>query len=249
MRIEVLKTKELSVKATAILDAMTEAMLEDGHQVTRTNRYIGISDLLMMYGVGHSPHDQARKEQVAQGKRALLWDLGYFGLPTRTAYMRMSLDADHPPALLDSIAPDPSRWDAHGIELREDFDPRGPVILAGLGRKSRAYLGLKHYERDKLAELKARFPRHRIILKQKEDETPITTVLKGASLLVCRHSNCSVDAAIAGIPIETENGAAAWLKGKPYTPEVRLDFLRRLAWLQWRPDEAAEAWKFIKGVI
>jgi hypothetical protein len=70
----------------------------------------------------------------------------------------------------------------------------------------------------------------------------------GASMLVCRHSNCAVDAVVAGVPIECEDGAAKWLDGKPYKRRTRKDFLNRLAYWQWKASEAAQAWQFILKV-
>ena len=70
--------------------------------------------------------------------------------------------------------------------------------------------------------------------------------MRGARLVVCRHSNVAVDAVIAGVPVECEDGAAYWLRDKPYTPEVRRDFLDRLAWWQWKPEECMKAWEFIR---
>ena len=79
--------------------------------------------------------------------------------------------------------------------------------------------------------------------------TPIEQVLAGARLVVCRHSNVAVDAVIAGVPFECEDGAAYWLQGKPYTVENRLDLLHRLCWWQWTCYEAPAAWRFIKGML
>ena len=77
--------------------------------------------------------------------------------------------------------------------------------------------------------------------------TPIQELLRGASLVICRHSNVAVDACIAGIPVECEDGAARWLYAAgPVQPiERRASFLRRLAWWQWQCDEMEDAWKFL----
>jgi hypothetical protein len=76
---------------------------------------------------------------------------------------------------------------------------------------------------------------------------PIEEALKGCSLVVCRHSNVAVDACIAGIPVECEDGAAWTLYRHGTTPtrEQRAEFLRRLGWWNWRPSEAAQAWNWI----
>jgi hypothetical protein len=150
-----------------------------------------------------------------------------------------------------------------GIGLREDAAPNGTIVLVGLGRKSRAYLGpaVAQWEQRKLLELRCRFPRREIIHRPKrgsrspvldcrtDDASPIEELLRGASLVVCRHSNVAVDAAIAGVPFECEDGAARWLARREFTRANRLEFLRRLAWFQWKPDEAGEAWAFASKLM
>ena len=106
-----------------------------------------------------------------------------------------------------------------------------------------------------------RFPGRRIVFKPKgsdplrlpceraDPETPIEELLRGSALVVCRHSNCAVDAVIAGVEFEAEDGAATWLRGREFTPANRLEFLQRLAWWQYKPHEAAPAWSFAKQVV
>src|ERR1700757_4340421 len=80
------------------------------------------------------------------------------------------------------------------------------------------------WERKALARIRAEYPDAPIIYRPKREDgtslpgtrcipgpTAIETVLKGASLVVCRHSNVAIDAAIAGIPVVCEDGAAAAL--------------------------------------
>jgi hypothetical protein len=199
-----------------------------GPHLRCTSQFQGHSRWLVLFGAGALVNNVARIMQLKGGGRALLWDLGYWG-----------------------------------NRLREDHDPRGPILLVGLGRKSRLYLNAPHWERDQLARLRFEFPGSRIIYRPKPDngrnsypvldcetnvETGIEQLLKGAALVVCRHSNVGVDAVIAGVPVRTEDGAAAWLNDKPFTPEVRLEFLRRLAWWQWSPNEAREAWQFARRI-
>nr|AER23949.1 hypothetical protein var072 [Variovorax sp. HH01] len=222
-----------------------------------TSRYRGGCDWLVLFGIGDQRHDVARRQQISRGGRVLHWDLGYTGLRKGEGHLRVCIDTDHPQALLERTPPDPSRWDALGIELRNDVDEDGPVILVGLGKKSRSYLNAAHWEARKLRELQKRFTGRRIVFRPKGEEKLqlpcesdsrelIADVLRGASLVVCRHSNVAVDATIAGVPFEAEDGAAMWLQSREFTPANRLEFLQRLAWWQWRADEAAEAWAFAK---
>lgn len=256
LSVEVLIPIKSSDKALAMLHAITAAARQ-ADDVKVTQIYQGGSDWLVLYGVGAPDRDEARKRQIKNGGRTMLWDLGYFD---RQRYLRCSVDHDHPQDWLPRTAPDPQRWNALGIRLREDYDPDGHIVLVGLGKKSRAYLREADWERFRLNDLRKRFPGRQIIYRPKpkspamkldcrmDADSPIEVLLRGASLISCRHSNVACDAAVAGVPFECDDGAAMWLKGRPFTQENRLEFLRRLAWWQWRSNEAVEAWAFIKGV-
>lgn len=242
-----------------MLKAIAQAARDAGDEVVETRSFQGGSDCLVLFGVGAAVHDQARRSQLKRGGHALTFDLGYFGRAKYTGFLRASVDRDHPQHLLDRTAPDPSRWERHGIALREDANPDGYILLVGLGPKARSYLGAADWEQRTLSSLRARFPNRTVLHRPKpkhefpklhcerDADTPIEVVLRGCSLVVCRHSNVAVDAAIAGVPFETEDGAAAWLAQRPFTPANRLDFLRRLAWWQWQATEAPAAWSFLKG--
>lgn len=201
-------------------------------------------DLLMMWGVGRPGHSAHRDRAIHQGRRVVMWDLGY-----RKGYYRLSIDHDHPWRLFDRT---PETGRSFPAELRDDAGD-GPILLIGMGRKSKSYLNSYNWELLKIGELKRRFPGVPIVVRPKpragDGATRIEDALKGCRLVVCRHSNVAVDACIAGIPFECEDGAAYWLMDKPYTPENRQRFLNRLAWFQWKPDEAAKCWEFIRNLI
>ena len=120
------------------------------------------------------------------------------------------------------------------------------------------------WEHRILAQVHSAYPGARILYRSKRPEHfdgcpsidgSIEQALKGASLVVCHHSNVAVDACIAGIPVVCADGAAAALYNNdllnPVTPsfEERLRFLRNLAWWQWHPSEAKKAWTFIKAIL
>lgn len=245
-----------------MLDGLRAHARSLGYQTCITHHYQGNSDLLILYGVGHIDRAPARNAHLSSHRNVVLWDVGYFGRKKVQGYLRCSINHDHPQHLLPYTTNDPSRWAAHEIRLKDTYNPKGPIILVGLGPKTRIYLpDLSDWELHKLAELKQRFPGHRIIFRPKprrtypklivetDAESEIETLLEGASLVVCRHSNVAVDAIIANIPYETDDGAALWLYGKPYTPENRLDFLQRLSWWQWHKGEAPEAWDFLMQIF
>ena len=246
--------------AAPMLQALKHAAVAAGHPV-REVAQAGRSDWLVLFGVGAPDRDAARRRQIARGGRCIAWDHGYVLREKKGGHLRLSIDDDHPWRWFDATPPDPSRWDALGVPLREDADPAGPIILVGMGTKSRVYLKEPHWERRTLEALEARFPGRTVIHRPKpghafdnlrcerDVDTPIADLLRGASLVVCRHSNVAVDAAIAGVPFECEDGAAFWLQQRALTVEHRLAFLWRLAFWQWRVSEAAQAWQFITRML
>ena len=257
--VEILRAHRLSLSAEPMLKALASAARAAGDQVKETARFEGRSDWLVLFGVGAAVNDRARRWQLARGGRVLMWDLGYVDRKKAVGHLRMSIDADHPQHWLGKTEVSPDRWGRLDVPLRSEADPEGPVLLIGLGRKSRAYLRLPNWERDMLTRLRKRFGDRQIIFRPKgkdltqlpcatDRETPIEQLLCGASLVVCRHSNAAVDAAIGGVPFEAQDGAAMWLQRREFTPANRLDFLQRLAWWQWRANEAAEAWAFAKRI-
>lgn len=224
-----------------------------------TPGYRGKSRFLMLYGPGALTRVPVIRKHVSRGGRVAMWDLGYWD---RERSMRLSFDTLHPTA--EHLAAVPA-GERRRFALREDADPAGPIVLVGLGAKSNRAWGLDalEWERAKLADLRQRFPGREVLWRPKggkpqpfgklrmDYSTPIDQLLKGASLVVCRHSNVAVDACVAGVPVECDDGAAAALyRGDPNpTREQRAEFLRRLSWFEWSRDHAPAAWAFIQGAI
>jgi hypothetical protein len=172
--------------------------------------------------------------------------------------VRLSVDTLHPTAAQLALAPDIHRAT---FELREDADPAGPIMLVGLGPKSCVAYGYAPmaWEQRQLDALRARFPGREILWRPKGDKAtplrgttlrhgmPIAQALQGCGLVVCRHSNVAVDACIAGVPVECEDGAAlALYHGNPEpTREQRARFLQRLSWFNWGFNEAGPCWNWI----
>lgn len=259
MRCEVLVQPDMILRGKKMLRAMMEAAAEHGITIIESRRYTGDCEVLMSYGLGHPVRRLWTSEHLKQGGRLIGWDLGYWHRDVPCAFsMRCTLDGDHPQRW---IRPEPGeRWDRAGIALREDAKPHGPVVLVGLGRKQRVHMGLQgqEWEIRKRDELRRRFPDREVVYRPKSPEPmlkarvlygmPIEDVLRRASLVVCHHSNVAIDACIAGIPVECDDGAAlALYRGNPNpTREERLAFLQALAWWQWTPQEASEAWAYLR---
>jgi hypothetical protein len=266
--LEVLTTGRESRIGTLLLKNTVQGARRAGFIVSPTRSYRGDSDLLTIFGAGAEERMAARFTHLSKGGHVVSWDHGYYSRhgrpkdPTK-AYLRASWDNLHPQSSLSATPPDPSRWLVHNIVLREDSSADGHIIVVALGPKSRKSLSIHDWEHRKLAEIAERFPGRKIIYRPKpgkdrpdrvkwltDQETPIEKLLVGASLVVCRHSNVAVDAIIAGVPFECEDGAAFWLQNQTRTPTVeqRLDFLYRLSWWQWRCDEMEAAWKFLATI-
>lgn len=254
---EVLIDPPLSMRGQKFMQAMASAAPAGS---TVTTSYSGRRNLLMLYGPGSPRKMPAIRQHLAKGGHVAMWDLGYWD---REHGMRLSIDFMHP--TIDQLQISP-RLGKRSFELREDhYAPDGHILLVGLGAKSVFTYGLQplEWETKKLKELRQRFPGKRIVWRPKGHKPvgfddldishgdPICNALFGCALVACRHSNVAIDACIAGVPVECDDGAAAALyRGNPYpTIQQRADFLQRLSWWEWRRDEAKEAWAWILRVV
>lgn len=261
--VEILFSEKISSRGRAMLQAMSRAIPKS----VTTRKYSGAHDILMLYGPGGLDRIPIINAHLASGRHVVSWDLGYWDRNSADAMMRVSVDTLHPQRLLRYVEPDPQRFSSYGFTLRNDFNKAGPVLLIGTGRKTKAIAG--DWEAEKYAELRLVMPSARIIYRPKPAKElysipglecsygcPIETALVGASLVVTKHSNVGVDAAIAGVPCVTDDGIAqSFWRGntlKSYSvpsDKARLDFLSRVAYFQWRPSEARQAWKFIQSLL
>ena len=252
MRAEILIAPPLSHRGEKMLRALAR-VAPPGSVVT--SRYAGQCDLLVIYGPGAPVRLQQSAQHRARGGHVVMWDLGYWD---RDATVRLAVDTLHPTAAQLDLAPEIHRAT---FNLRDDADPAGPIMLVGLGPKSCVAYGYApmQWETRQLDFLRARFPGREIFWRPKGDKPttmrgttlrhgmPIHEAMAGCSLVVCRHSNVAVDACIAGVPVECEDGAAlALYHGNAHpTREERTRFLQRLAWFNWGFNEAQACWNWI----
>lgn len=249
--------------------ALFTAAQKAGYRVHQpiNDEYKGQFKILFAYGVGDGRIGVYRDHHIKAGGVAVVWDVGYFIRTLGTKeYMRCSINDDHPQNILDLAHDDGGRrWAAMGMPITNEGNPSGPIILAGMGYKSRKYAGKEGlgWEESKLRELQKRFPGRRIIYRPKVsrrfpypplqcetmDQGPIIDVLRGASLLVCRHSNVALDAVRMGVPFECTDGAAKWLEGKPYDLATRTEFLYKVSWWNWKVSEANKAFEFVMDAV
>ena len=254
---------------SALVPHCAEGALAAGLMASTSKHYKGDCEWLNVVGVGAAPQCAARDAHVAKGRPVACWDMAYLGKTKDLVqcYVRVSLNTDHPThEAIEATEPDPKRFNKFGV-LMEDghYRPDGHVLVIGMGSKSHNYLGEHDWEARTLRTMERRFPGRRIVYRPKplpvrSKRAPdgvrwpdksvgvsLDKALKGASLLVCRHSNSAVEACRVGVPVECEGGAAHWLYSQTPIPGYaeRRDFLYRLLWWQWRFHEMREAWQFL----
>jgi hypothetical protein len=253
MRVRFLIQPHFRVRPRRFMAQLQETAARTNARVFSGTHYVDFDGLMVVYGAGRPETADAVQKHRDRGQRSVCWDVGYWGKG-----FRLALDGHHPAALpqVSGKRPAPA--------LREEYDPAGPIILVGMGPKSRHMA--QTWEHDALERIRAVYPDRRVIFRPKPNRphpdlpdveadgvTEIEDLLRGASLIVCRHSNVGVDACIAGIPVVAEAGAPALLYGNDLanpvqpTPDQRRDFLARLAWLNWRDEESmgSSLWDWI----
>lgn len=271
---EFMKRPELP--QSQVLRTCASSAQKFGHLVNYTDPKI--ADCLLLWGIGHPDMMAVAREVLCRGKHFVCWDLGYFRRkethPKRVGY-RFSVDAMHPDHFLMKRDRDPSRWESLGIKLRNEYDPDGPIILVGMGWKSARMYGeeVGQWEKETAAKIKEKWPDRRIIFRPKPGNSQhcqsvagtyncesgsIEDVLKGASLVVCRHSNVGIDAIVAGVPAVTIGGAAVSVLSSsldddhyPIPDDIRFKFLSNLAWMEWSLAEIKSPflWEVIGEII
>lgn len=261
MRVEILTDRQMVNRGAQMIQALIATAPVE---IKVRDRYVGDCEILMTYGTGHPVRRPWWQAHRAAGGRCIGWDLGYWlRKDGGTFRMRATIDEDHPQAF---IRPEPpERFEADGLKLRDVAEKTGHIVLVGLTRKSNvSYNSMPlEWERRQYKRLVQLYPGRPIIFRPKRPKDPIPPgvrvmvnppiedLLRGASLVVCRHSNVAVDACFAGVPVVCEDGAAMAIYGSDLasprvpSPAARLEFLRSLAWWQWKPEEASEAWAYL----
>lgn len=253
---ELLSFSPQSQRANKVLDVLLKASQAAGVQAKQTNRYQGGSDLLVLWGPGEPARFEPMRKQVEAGGHTAALDLSYWH---RESKFRVSIDAAHPQAWVMRKDWPADRWKADAVPVCGVWDENGPVLVAGIGSKARVQYGagvVDAWEASMMRQVRAA---GRTVLyrgKKEPNQPVIEKALRGVSCLITYHSNVAVDAIRMGIPVVCHDGAAAavcWSKYstdlRPLSEETRLAFLRNLAWFQWRNDEAAGVWGFLREAL
>ncbi len=237
-----------------------------GMAVVETSAYRGTSQWLMLWGPGAPDRVGPMRRHLESGGHVIAWDGAYW---QRNKKLRVSIDAAHPQSWVMRRDWPADRFEADGVRVTNAWDPRGPVVIAGLGRKALTQYGesaVLAWEGAMARECRARgwdvrYRRKRIGMPTLPgiplaSDQPIEQALDGASLVITWHSNVAVDAIRMGLPVVCRDGAAAAVcpseipsEIEPLAESMRDRFLANLAWFQWAPSEAAQCWAFLAELL
>lgn len=220
--------------------------------------------VLVLYGLGGADRLPVALSHIERGGMVIAFDLGYWDRDLAKRKFRVSINGFHPTQVMEGKDPPADRWHASGKGVsRKGGDPKGPILLIGNAPKSIA-VGAKGWTAEMSRAIRKEFPDKKIRYRPKPkrpaeegvgydaiSDEPIKEALHRASLVVCRHSNVAVDACMLGVPVVTQDGAAASIyprtlaayKDQPDL-ETRISFLTRLAYWQWNQDEVKLFWKW-----
>lgn len=255
-----------------VLAAIENGVRAAGHSVAAVQKPSGKARIVVIWGAGHPDIRAVMDGALDAGSHVIAWDLGYW---QRSTHYRCSIDAVHPQATIMVREMPSERFDRLGVRLRNDWNPNGHIVLVGMGWKcARMYAEpVGRWERETAIAIRERLRGRPIHFRPRPTGNghcshvdgcvtraggSIENVLKGASLVVCRHSNVAIDAIVAGIPVVAMDGAASAVcptriedAGAPLADDVRIRFLRNLAWFNWSLSEMRQAttWRAIEGMI
>lgn len=266
--VELLRFQPETPRASGHFAALRQMAPRAGVTVHETGAFRGGSDLLLLWGPGGEGRKAVMDRQRAAGGHSIVLDLAYW---QRDVKARVSIDAPHPQAWVMKKDWPRARFLADGVKVSNAWNPKGPAIIAGIGRKARAQYGSDtayDWEMSMVAACRAQGRKVYYRKKQADAPTPhdvplmgsggpIEDALKGASVVLTWHSNVAVDAIRMGIPVVCRDGAAAAVcpselpvEPQPLPVEVRDKFLGNLAWFQWQPvNEATAMWTWLQELL
>ena len=206
--------------------AMRDGALALGFQAGMVPGFEAVSgDLCIAYGWAHP--DLFEQYRIAGGQ-AMYVDLGWWDrkppYDVLGGYHKVVVDAREPTAYFRRGFP-ADRFARTGLTIAPWRATGGPILLAGMSEKSARTRGLgpQQWETGMVAILREICPQRHVRYRPKpswDGATPINgsiyslptqgleAALRDCWAVVTHHSNVSVDALLAGIPIHCEGGVA-----------------------------------------
>lgn len=239
-----------------VADAMSEGIQACGDRAAiREVGQSGPGTVGVGYGWKHSAH-------LKKFPRFIYADLGYW---QRDRYYRITANGWGSESYVKAGLP-ADRFNALGLKI-QPWKSGKEILIAGSSEKSCTQHGFRYMEWEaKTAQAlnglgyevvyrpKPTDPNARPLHGFRFDRRPLDQALASAHALVTHHSNTSIDALLAGVPVHCVTGAAAAFSvpldqiAKPPKLPGREQFLYDVAWLQWTEDEmrSGALWSHLK---
>jgi hypothetical protein len=262
-------------RSRVIVDAMLKGIAFAGDRPRRImeTHYSGVeAPVGVLYGLeGQAP--RIFRDYSAQ-KTMVFVDLGYWGRREGgrwTGYHKVVVNGRHPTSYFQRRSHPGDRAARLGVRI-EPWRPRGShVLVCGMSDKGAQACGFapEQWERATIAKLSQVTDRP-LVYRPKPSwygarplpgtdysprEQTFEEALQGAWCVVSHHSNCNVDALVAGVPSFCVDGIAAPLSESdltkietPCRPEGREQWVADIAYTQWTVDEIARGlpWRHLK---
>lgn len=255
LAVEMLRFTPQSHRTAVLFESLRQAAAAEHIEVVDSAVYRGHASWLMLWGPGAPNRFEAMRRQVEAGGHVIAFDLAYWD---RFNKIRVSIDGPHPQAWVMRRDWPRSRVLSDGIRVEQVWNPKGHVVVAGIGEKATVQYGattVAQWEAEMIAEATRRGYEVRYRPKRNGGGA-IDDCLRGAAALITWHSNVGVDAIRMGVPVICRDGAAAavcpseWPDGlRPLSTDLRDRFLANLAWFQWSAEEAPLLWRFLAELL
>jgi hypothetical protein len=160
---------------------------------------------------------QLVREWKARGRQFMYWDRGYVRrlgglfppLDQTDGYYRLHLNVFQMNRIQEESS---ARWDALNVSLSPWRDVGCDIIVATTNSQYWSFHSVPGGERawlEQTMEALRRSTRHRIVIRRKTDQTPLSRALANAHCLVSHGSNSAVEAVILGCPVIVDPISAA----------------------------------------
>lgn len=257
-----------SAMASGIKACGDDAILQEGINYKRPD-----ADVAVFYGL----LKKVMHEYMAEGKKAVYIDLGYWGRHEggrRAGYHKIAVNSRHPTAYFQKFKHSSDRFDKFNVKIHPRRSaPNGYIMLAGMSAKAAHAEGYgpEQWERD-VAHQMLQHTRREIVYRPKPNwhdargvpgtrmlrgnDGDVETYLDNCHAVVTHHSNVSIDAVLYGVPTFCWDGVAT-LKGSsdlrnietPFFDDDRAQWAYDLAYTQWNVAEMQKgaAWHHLKS--
>lgn len=224
-------------RGRGIANATVAGARRHGFEAVVCGEFRGVeADVAVAYGWAHEEVFRAYRDA---GRRFVYFDLGYWRREGQTGFHRYAIDDwDTATFMLRDCPGD--RFDALGVRLSWPVDrPDGTILLCGMSDKAAGTHGFApgQWEGKAAEELRKKYPDREIVFRQKPNRQtrhlaipPLAEDMRRAAIVVSHHSNCSVDALVAGVPSWAKKGVGSLFRSHRTIDGIALD-------PSWFPDE------------